>query len=300
MKKYIQLLPAAVLSLILIPANGQPGMRGGMGGPLPSFGGGMAKIFGENSAYSARLEMHSGGGTSGAEVTMPGKLAYLDGKSRFEMNMTEIKGGDMPPQAAAQMKQMGMDQMVVISRPDKNITCMIYPGLQAYVEMPMPDPDAAKPASDFKSEATELGKETVDGHACVKNKVVVTDKTGTVRQSTVWNATDLKNFPLKIETSDGGATVTMLFKDVKFGPPEAAQFEAPAGFKKYDDMQAMMQQQMMQRMGGARGMPRVNSGLNDPPVPGRERGCRTVLPSRPGDCAENELRKWRYWCRRHR
>jgi hypothetical protein len=62
---------------------------------------------------------------------------------------------------------------------------MIYPGLQAYVQMPPPDPDAAKPASDFKSEATELGKETVDGHACVKNKVVVTDKAGTARQSTV-------------------------------------------------------------------------------------------------------------------
>jgi hypothetical protein len=132
---------------------------------------------------------------------------------------------------------------------------MIYPGLQAYVQMPPPDPDAAKPASDFKSEATELGKETVDGHACVKNKVVVTDKAGTARQSTVWNATDLKNFPVKIETSDGGTTVTMLFKDVKFDRPEAAQFEPPAGFKKYDDMMTMMQQEMMKRMGGGRGLP---------------------------------------------
>ncbi|MGA2544763.1 MAG: hypothetical protein ABSG78_24705 [Verrucomicrobiota bacterium] len=255
MKKYISILTAAVLSFILTPAQAQPGARGGMGGPLPSFGGGMAKIFGDNSAYSAKLEMHSGGGAAGAEVTIPGKLTYLEGKSRFEMDMTEMKGGDLPPQAAAQMKQMGMDKMIIISRPEKNITFMIYPGLQAYVQMPPPDPDAAKPASDFKSEATELGKETVDGHACVKNKVVVTDKAGTARQSTVWNATDLKNFPVKIETSDGGTTVTMLFKDVKFDRPEAAQFEPPAGFKKYDDMMTMMQQEMMKRMGGGRGLP---------------------------------------------
>jgi len=255
MKKYISILTAAVLSFILTPAQAQPGARGGMGGPLPSFGGGMAKIFGDNSAYSAKLEMHSGGGAAGAEVTIPGKLTYLGGKSRFEMDMTEMKGGDLPPQAAAQMKQMGMDKMIIISRPEKNITFMIYPGLQAYVQMPPPDPDAAKPASDFKSEATELGKETVDGHACVKNKVVVTDKAGTARQSTVWNATDLKNFPVKIETSDGGTTVTMLFKDVKFDRPEAAQFEPPAGFKKYDDMMTMMQQEMMKRMGGGRGLP---------------------------------------------
>jgi len=255
MKKRIPVLTAAVLSLILTPAQAQPGMRGGMGGPLPSFGGNLAKIFGENSAYSAKLEMHSGGGTNGAEVTMPGKLTYLEGKSRFEMNMSEIKGGDMPPQAAAQMKQMGMDKIIAISQPDKNITCLIYPGLQAYAEMPMPDPDAAKPASDFKSETTELGKETVDGHACVKNKVVVTDKAGTARQSTVWNATDLKNFPVKIETSDGGTTVTMLFKDVKFDRPDAAQFEPTAGFKKYDSLMTMMQQEMMKRMGGGMAMP---------------------------------------------
>jgi hypothetical protein len=257
MKKYIHVLTAAVLSLILTPAQAQPGMRGGMGGPPsgPRFGGDMAKIFGENSAYSANLEMHTGGGAAGAEVTMPGKLAYLEGKTRFEMDMTEMKGGNMPPQAAAQMKQMGMDKIITISRPDKNITCLIYPGLQAYVEMPIPDPDAAKPASDFKSEATELGKETVDGHACVKNKIIVTDKAGKSHESTVWNATDLKNFPVKIETSEGGTTATMLFKDVKFDRPDAAQFEAPAGFKKYDSMMTMMQQEMMKRMGGGMAMP---------------------------------------------
>lgn len=255
MKKYIPVLAVAVLSFILTPAQAQPGMRGGMGGPLPSFGGGMAKIFGDNSAYSAKLEMHSSGGDAGADVTMPGKLAYLEGKSRFEMDMTEIKGGNLPPGSAAQMKQMGMDKIITISRPDKNITFMIYPGLQAYVEMPMPDPDAAKPASDFKSEATELGKETVDGHPCVKNKVVVTDKAGTAHQSTVWNATDLKNFPLKIETTDSGATVTMLFKEVKFDKPDAAQFDPPAGLKKYDSMMTMMQQEMMKRMGGGMAMP---------------------------------------------
>jgi hypothetical protein len=113
-----------------------------MGGPPsgPRFGGDMAKILGENSAFSASLEMRNG-----PDMVLPGKIAYLQGKSRFEMDMTEMKSGAMPPQAAAQMKQMGMDKIIVISRPDKSITCMIYPGLQAYVENPIQDPDAAKP-----------------------------------------------------------------------------------------------------------------------------------------------------------
>jgi len=257
MKKYIPVLSAAVLSLILLPAQAQPGMRGGMGGPPsgPNLGGGMAKLFGENSAFSATLEMHSGGGAGVAENVIPGKIAYLDGKSRFEMDMADMKGGNMPAQSVAQMKQMGMDKMVTISRPDKKTTLIIYTGLQAYVENPIPDADAAKPASDYKSQNTELGRETVDGHACVKNKVVVTDPAGKTYESTVWNATDLKNFPVKIESSEGGRTTTMLFKDVKFDRPDAAQFDPPSDFKKYDNMMTLMQQEMMKRMGGGRAMP---------------------------------------------
>jgi hypothetical protein len=229
---------------------------GGMGGAPagPSLGGDMAKIFGDNSAFTANLEVHTPGVAGGAETVMSGKIAYLEGKTRFEMDMAEMMGANSSPQAAAQMKQMGVDKMVSISRPDKKTTLVIYPGLQAYMETPIQDTNAVKPASDFKSQTTELGKETVDGHACVKNKVVVTDSAGKTYESTVWNATDLKNFPVKIESSEGGHTTTMLFKEVKFDKPAAGQFEAPADYKKYDDMMTMMQQEMMKRMGGGRGM----------------------------------------------
>jgi hypothetical protein len=256
MKKYLVVLAAVVAGLSFSIAQAQPGMRAGMGGPSgPRLGGDMAKIFGENSAFSANLEMQSTGGPAGDGMTMPGKLAYLEGKSRFEMDMSQMKSSKMPPQAAEQMKQMGMDKMVAIARPDKKVSYLIYSGLQAYVENPIQDPDAAKSEADYKIETTELGKDTVDGHACVKNKVVVTDKEGKAHESTVWNATDLKKFPVKVETTEGGMTVTMLFKDVKLAKPDAGQFDPPSGFKKYDSMMAMMQQEMMKRMGGGAGTP---------------------------------------------
>jgi len=87
------------------------------------------------------------------------------------------------------MKQMGMDKTVRILRPDKKVEYLIYPGLQAYVEEAIKNADAARPESDYTVETTELGKETVDGHACVKNKVTVTDKEGKKHECTVWNAT---------------------------------------------------------------------------------------------------------------
>jgi hypothetical protein len=257
MKKYLLVLAAVIAGSTLSTTHAQPGMRGGMGGPPPGprLGGDMAKIFGENSAFSATLEMHTTGGPAADGMTMPGKLANLEGKSRFEMDMTQMKSSRMPPQASEQMKQMGMDKMVAIARPDKKLSYLVYPGMQAYVENPLQDPDAAKPESDFKIDTTELGKDTVDGHECVKNKVVVTDKEGKTHESTVWNATDLKKFPVKVETTENGMTVTMQFKDVKLAKPDAGQFDPPSGFKKYDSMMAMMQQEMMKRMGGGAGMP---------------------------------------------
>ena len=104
-------------------------------------------------------------------------------------------------------------------------------------------------------ETTELGKDTVDGHDCVKNKVTVTDKEGKQHESTVWNATDLKNFPVKIVTTEQGNNGTMLFKNISMTKPAASNFEPPAGLTKYDNVQTMMQTEMMKKMGGGMGMP---------------------------------------------
>jgi hypothetical protein len=147
------------------------------------------------------------------------------------------------------MKAMGMDKTITITRPDTKTVYLIYPGLTAYVANPLQDTDASKPDS-FKVESTELGKETVDGHSCIKNKVVVTDDKGTTHESTVWNATDMKKFPVKIVTTDHGTTATLLFKDVKTDKPDAALFDPPTDYKKYDSTQALMMEQMKKRMGG--------------------------------------------------
>jgi hypothetical protein len=52
----------------------------------------------------------------------------------------------------------------------------------------------------------------------------------------------------------------MLFKNVSLTKPAANLFETPSGYTKYDDMQTMMQQQIMKRMGG--GLP---GGMSSPP-----------------------------------
>ncbi len=250
MKKYSLILTSAILCAGLVPGYSQPGRAPAM----PNMGGHMAKLFGGISAYSATMETQSKD-SSGNAMTMPSKIFCLDGKTRVETDMGKMKSGNMPPNAAEQMKAMGMDTMVMLSRPDKKISYLIYPGLQAYAENPMQDRETAAATADYKVESTELGKDTVDGHPCVKTKVIVTDDQGTKHESVVWNATDLKKFPVKIETVQQGQTMTILFKDVNLAKPDAGLFDPPAGYKRYDNMQQMMQQEMMKRMGGGMGMP---------------------------------------------
>lgn len=246
MKTQVYLIVSLALGLATAYAQ-----FGRMGGPPPGPGlsGSTAKLFGDNSTFSATLEMQTGGDGNSEAVSIPGKIFFDAGKSRFEMDMSQMKGGKMGPEAAAQMKSIGMDRMIMISRPDKKSGYQVYPGMQAYVENPLPAQEAATSASDFKVETTELGKETVDNHPCVKNKAVVTDKEGTKHESTVWNATDLKNFPIKIEHLENGTKVTMLFHDVSLTKPAAGLFDPPTDATKYDSMQSMMQQVMMKRFG---------------------------------------------------
>ncbi|MDD5140302.1 MAG: DUF4412 domain-containing protein [Verrucomicrobiales bacterium] len=249
MKKHLSILTTAILCFGLIPAFAQFGRTPGG----PKLDAAMSKLFGDNSAFTATFESQIKQ-PSGDTITMPGKISYDSGKTRMEMNMSEAKGMKMPPEAAEQMKSMGMDQMVTLTRPDKNLACIIYPGLESYAEMPLP---AAKAGTNdnFKIETTELGKDTVDGHPCVENKVIVTGNNGVTNEFTVWNATDLKKFPVKIVHVEQGSETSMLFKNVSLTKPAASTFDVPAGYTRYDNMQTMMQTEMMKKMGGGMGMP---------------------------------------------
>jgi len=240
------------LSLGVTTVFAQVGPRGG-GAPGPNLGGAMNKLFGANQAFTATLEVQNSG--DNGDVTIPGKISFDNGKSRFEMNMTEMRGAQMPPNAMQQMKAMGMDSIVTIARPDLKVTYLVYPGLNSYAQMAERDPSASVSPDDLKIETEKIAAETVDGHDCVKNKVTVTDKEGGKHVSTVWNAADLKGFPVKIVTSEGGNNATLLFKNISLTKPAAGSFEPPAGLTKYDDMQTMMQTEMMKKMGGGRGLP---------------------------------------------
>jgi hypothetical protein len=187
-----------------------------------------------------------GGEDDGSEFS--GKFAMLGGNARNELDLTKMKSKQIPAEAVAQMQAMGMDKFIVLSRPDKKMSYQIYPGLKAYLTRPMKEAKASD--KEPKVEKTELGKETIDDHPCVKHKLVVTAEGQEPQEFTTWSATDLGGFMIQVQSTEGKSTYTLRFSDVKQSKPAADLFEPPADFTPYKDMMEMIMKEMMKRGGG--------------------------------------------------
>jgi len=218
----------------------------------------LAKLFGKNTAFSAdatiAVKEESGKVRQGMQMS----FAMLDGKVRTEIDMTKM-AGTLPPEAMAHMKQMGMGRTVTIFLPTKNVMYMIYPGMKSYCEITPPNSTApAADGKELKLEKTTLGQETIDGHDCTKVKVTGTEENGRTFEWLMWQAADLKEFPVKIEmTAEKGTMVTILYHNINQNKPDATLFVPPSDFTRYGSMQEMM----MGAMGAGRGMP--SRGGND-------------------------------------
>jgi hypothetical protein len=198
----------------------------------------MLKLFGSNTAFSARADVHVVDKAK-QQRDMPFAFALLDGKTRMEVDLNQIKSTGAVPALVPTLKQLGMDLMVIVSRPDKK-NLLIYPRAKSYAEIAMSKDEETAADKTYTLDKTPQGKETIDGHACAKNKVTLTSDKGEKVEAVVWNATDLKDFPVQIQMEDQGATVQVKFKDVKLARPDAKQFEAPAGLTRYDSAEAIL------------------------------------------------------------
>ncbi len=213
----------------------------------------LVKLFDGIPGFSAKAEVKVLDGSKRETDSVPMDFSMLDNKLRVEIDMTQIKSQSVKESETAQLKQMGLSQVISIIRPDKKLIYVIYPDQKSVLTMPMPKEDAEAAEKTPKIEKTALANETVDGHSCVKNKVVVSDDKGQILDAITWNATDLKNFPIQIETKENGKTTVVRYKQVQIAKPLANQFEPPASYAQYNDMMDLMNGVMKKGPGSAPG-----------------------------------------------
>jgi hypothetical protein len=172
-------------------------------------------------------------------VSMQAEFAVLDGKTRSVLDLTQIKSAMIPAQVLAQMKSAGLDKIISITQQEKGPVLIIYPNARCYAEFTPAVSDSKK---EPKLTKTDLGKETVGSQSCTKQKVAITDEDGEAHDILVWN--DGKGFPVQLQTSVDGTTVTMKFKNLDPKKPDASLFKAPGGYEKFDSPQSLMMKRM--------------------------------------------------------
>ncbi|MBI3868437.1 MAG: hypothetical protein HY299_07885 [Verrucomicrobia bacterium] len=233
-----RILPALALLLsgmLRITVDAQ--IPGGQTGFNPA----LLQLFGNHKAFTTKVELRMTDAAGKDVVKTPMGMALLDRRVRVEVNINQITSSTLDAEGLNMFKRAGMDQVVSILRPDDSRTMVIFPTAKVYAEEPMTESDASGFSEAHKVEASDIGKESFDGHPCVKRRVTVTSSSGKKVQGTIWNATDLKDFPVKIQLPEGSSMVEMTFKDVKLQRPDVSLFQPTAGFTRYESMEKLIQ-----------------------------------------------------------
>jgi hypothetical protein len=82
-------------------------------------------------------------------------------------------------------------------------------------------------AQDATIDRSPAGTDTVDGHSCKVENVTVTPHNGQPSKMKVWEAQDLKGFPVKIEMESSHGPVTVEYKDISLDEPPVSLFTHP-------------------------------------------------------------------------
>lgn len=192
------------------------------------------KLFGNHDdfAVDADFQMLDAKETPVLALTMG--ITVSGDKLRADADLSSYKGPSVTPELKAQIQtaqKMGINHTISITRPDKGRMLLLYPGRKTYEELPLPK-EASNVSAIAKISKTPLARETVDGHPCVKNKVVLIDSKGRQQEMTDWEATDLKDFPIVVKLVEEGQGVKVHNRNIRLGKPDPSVFEVPAGYAK--------------------------------------------------------------------
>jgi hypothetical protein len=250
----LRLLAPALMTLLALCAPDLFAQAPGPAGSSAAMNAALLKLFGSNNAFTAKAEFHVTDKAGVETDTVPMTFLFLEGRLRMDIDMNQVKSASMPASFVPTLRQFGMDQSTVISRPDRKLVLSIYPRAKSYAEIPMPKEELAAIEKNFKVDKTSLGKETANGHPCEKFKVILTGDRGEKTETTVWTASDLKDFPVQVQLTEADTTVVIKFKEVKLAKPDAKEFEAPAGLTKYESAEALRDAMVLKNQGttGAR------------------------------------------------
>ncbi len=94
--------------------------------------------------------------------------------------------------------------------------------------------------------------EEVNGHPCHRREAVVTLNNGREARVTLWQADDMKHFPVRIETVSGPSRMTLDFTAIRLESPAEGLFLPPDGFTAYASSVALMNELIIRESSAAK------------------------------------------------
>ena len=92
----------------------------------------------------------------------------------------------------------------------------------------------------------DAGTDTIEGHPCRIENVVVTRPDGSKIESRVWEAQDLQGIPVKIESHVADVTLSAVYRDISLGTPDPALFTIPEKCTPFEMMGQVVEQKTIQ------------------------------------------------------
>jgi outer membrane lipoprotein-sorting protein len=164
--------------------------------------------------YSGDMVLESDHGS------MTSKVNYaLGGKQRMEIST-------------------GGQTSIMIIRPDKKVSWTLMPSQNMYMEMNISDAsqNTGTNVNDCEMDINSLGSETVNGVDATKSKVSMSCPDNANYEGTMWVTKE--GIMVKMDAVAGkGSTkgrIKIDLKNLKIGKQDAALFEVPSGYKKFD------------------------------------------------------------------
>ena len=218
------------------------GQGAGIPGGELGYNAAMAKLFADVPYFSADVETTLTNLTDKTRLSIPMRMHKRQDQLRIEVDFVKLKGTGLAMQGLAAMQNIGMARMTSLIDPKQKGMTVLFPDLKAYSKVSMSEADL--PEDGFKVSKKAAGKETVNGQACMRQKVTLTSTDGQKVEATTWEATALGNFPIRMLFQQKEGSMNMAFRDVVLQAPADDLFKVPTDHKSFDSMSSLMQEAM--------------------------------------------------------
>lgn len=211
----------------------------------------LSEVFTDSRAFSAVAVLQTASDKAGQGI--PLGFATLNGNMRWFLNLDQARSSRLEPELLGMLRDAKLSQMLLIMRPKTN-AILAVPGLKQWFEFPLPKSEALTDKAGEKVgflQKNEVAREAIEGHPCVKYRLSLPKDRGSSEEAFVWQATDMKNFPIKFQTTVNGEAVALTFRQVNQNSPDPKHFEAPAGYTNGGGPEALMQRVLMGALGGS-------------------------------------------------